>query len=59
MKGINFFACVQDLFYEALSPQYGTCPLGSIGIKGNVLRGWVSLNMILTGIQLGTNFMEF
>jgi hypothetical protein len=21
-KGINFFACVQDLFDEALSPQY-------------------------------------
>ena len=39
--GKHFFACVQDLFDEALSPQYGTCHWGSIGIKGNVLRGGI------------------
>jgi hypothetical protein len=39
-KGINFFACVQDLFDEALSPQYGLCHLGRDKLKGNVLRGW-------------------
>jgi len=38
--GINFFACVQDLFYEALSPQCVAALLGSVVIKGNVLRGW-------------------
>jgi hypothetical protein len=58
MKGINFFACVEDFFDEALSPQYGACYWGSIGIKGNVLRGWVVPNMILTGMQLGTNYYE-
>jgi hypothetical protein len=39
MKGSNFFACVQDLFDEALSPQYETSLLGSYKLKGNVLRG--------------------
>jgi len=58
-KGINFFSYVQDLFDEVLSPQYGASLLGSDKIKGNVLRGWVVLNMILPGVQLGTNFMEF
>ncbi len=49
MKGINFFVCVQDLFDESLSPHNITSLLGSVGIKGNVLRGGIVLNMILRG----------
>jgi hypothetical protein len=51
-KGINFFSCVQDLFDEALSPQYGASLLGSDKIKGNVLRGGVVLNLILSEINM-------
>jgi len=58
-KRINFFSCVQDLFDEALSPQYGTSLLGSVRIKGNVLRGGVVLILILLGMLLGPNIMEF
>jgi len=48
-KVIIFFTCVQDLFNQALSPQYGTCHWGRIGIKGNVLRGEVVLKYDVTG----------
>jgi hypothetical protein len=58
-KGINFYACVQDLFDEALSPQYGTSLLGSVGIKGNVLRGGIVLSIILPGMLLGATIIGF
>jgi len=51
-KGINFFTYVQDLFDEALSPQCGASHFGSIGIKGNVLRGWVVPDIILSEILI-------
>jgi hypothetical protein len=41
MKGINFLACIQDFFDEALSPRYGASLLGSFGIKESVLRGGI------------------
>ena len=54
--GVNFFACVQDFFDEALSPQYGSCHLERDKLKGNVLRGGVVLNMILLGMLLGAYY---
>jgi len=46
-KGINFFFLCPRPFRRSAFPVIPTCHWGRNGKKGNVLRGWVVLNMIL------------
>jgi len=56
-KGINFFP-VSKIFSTKRFPGIWSISLGSTGIKGNVLRGGVVLNMIIAETNIGKNVIE-
>ena len=56
-KGINFFP-VSKIFSTKRFPGIWSISLGSTGIKGNVLRGGVVLNMIIAETNIGKNLIE-